>query len=75
MLTLSSHRPFDVPFSKFDDKELNAFAFSDECVGRMVDKLKASPAWDNLLLVLVADTAIRGRGASPITSRCATVSR
>ena len=55
MLTLSSHRPFDVPFSKFDDKELNAFAFSDECVGRMVDKLKASPAWDNLLLVLVAD--------------------
>lgn len=33
MLTLSSHRPFDVPFSKFDDKELNAFAFSDECVG------------------------------------------
>ena len=55
MLTLSSHRPFDVPFSKFDDKELNAFAFSDECVGRMVDKLKASPAWDDLLLVLVAD--------------------
>lgn len=38
MLTLSSHRPFDVPFSKFDDKELNAFAFSDECVGRMVDQ-------------------------------------
>lgn len=38
MLTLSSHRPFDVPFSKFDDKELNAFAFSDECVGHMVDQ-------------------------------------
>lgn len=55
MLTLSSHRPFDVPFSKFSDKELNAFAFADECVGRMVDKLKASPAWDNLLVVLVAD--------------------
>ena len=34
---------------------LNAFAFSDECVGRMVERLKASPAWDNLLLVLVAD--------------------
>ena len=50
MLTLSSHRPFDVPFSKFDDKELNAFASSDECVGRMVDKLKASPAWDLSLI-------------------------
>ena len=55
LLTLSSHTPFDVPYSKFDDKVLNAMAFSDECVGRMVDKLKASPAWDNLLLVLVAD--------------------
>ena len=55
LLTLSSHKPFDVPYAKFDDKVLNAFAFSDECVGRMVDRLKASPAWDNLLLVLVAD--------------------
>lgn len=55
LLTLSSHRPFDVPYSKFDDKELNAFAFSDDCVGRMIDKMKASPAWDNLLVVLVAD--------------------
>lgn len=55
LLTLSSHRPFDVPFHKFDDKELNAFAFADDCVGRMIDKLKASPAWDDLLVVLVAD--------------------
>lgn len=55
LLTLSSHKPFDVPYEKFDDKVLNAFAFSDECVGRMVERLKASPAWDNLLLVLVAD--------------------
>ncbi len=57
-LTLSSHKPFDVPYSKFDDEVLNAFAFSDECVGRMVDKLRASAAWDNLLLVLVADHGI-----------------
>ena len=55
LLTLSSHRPFDVPFSRFDDRELNAFAFADDCVGRMIDKLKASPAWDDLLVVLVAD--------------------
>ncbi|WP_419510481.1 LTA synthase family protein [Alistipes sp.] len=55
LLTLSSHRPFDVPFAEFDDRELNAFAFSDACVGRMIDKLKASPVWDNLLVVLVAD--------------------
>ena len=55
LLTLSSHKPFDVPFEKFENRILNAFAFSDECVGRMVERLKASPAWDNLLLVLVAD--------------------
>ena len=55
LLTLSSHKPFDVPYSKFADPVLNAMAFSDDCVGRMLDRLKASPAWDNLLVVLVAD--------------------
>lgn len=55
LLTLSSHTPFDVPYSKFDDKVLNAMAFSDECVGKMIDRLKASSAWKDLLVVLVAD--------------------
>lgn len=55
LLTLSSHKPFEVPYSKFEDKVLNAMAFSDECVGRMIDRLKASPAWKDLLVVLVAD--------------------
>ena len=55
LLTLSSHTPFDVPYSKIDDKVLNAMAFSDECVGKMIDRLKASSAWKDLLVVLVAD--------------------
>ena len=55
LLTLSSHTPFDVPYAKFDDRVLNAMAFSDDCVGKMIDRLKASPAWENLLVVLVAD--------------------
>lgn len=55
LLTLSSHTPFDVPYSKFADRELNAMAFSDECVGRMIDRLRESAAWENLLVVLVAD--------------------
>ena len=55
LLTLSSHTPFDVPYSKFDDKVLNAMAFSDECVGKMINRLKASPACKDLLVVLVAD--------------------
>lgn len=57
LLTLSSHEPFEVPYAKFDHKVLNAMAFTDACVGRMIDRWKASPAWDNLLVVLVADHA------------------
>ena len=55
LLTLSSHKPFDVPFERFEHPVLNAMAFTDACVGRMIDRLKASPAWENLLVVLVAD--------------------
>lgn len=55
LLTLSSHAPFEVPYEKFADRELNAMAFTDDCVGRMIDGWKASPAWDDLLVVLVAD--------------------
>ena len=57
-LTLSSHEPFDVPYSKFDDPLLNAMSFTDEQIGKMISKLKASPAWENLLVVLVADHSI-----------------
>lgn len=56
-LTLSSHEPFDVPYDAFDDRLLNAMAFTDAQVGRLIDRLKASPAWDDLLVVLVADHA------------------
>ncbi|MDE5624238.1 MAG: LTA synthase family protein [Alistipes sp.] len=58
LLTLSSHPPFDVPYAKFEDRMLNASAFADECVGRMIDRWKASPAWDDLLVVLVADHSV-----------------
>ncbi len=54
-LTLSSHEPFEVPFAKFSDKVLNAMAFTDACVGEMLARWRASSAWENLLVVLVAD--------------------
>lgn len=55
LLTLSSHRPFVVPYAKFENPMLNSMAFTDDCIGKMVEKLRDSPAWKNLLLVLVAD--------------------
>lgn len=55
LLTLSSHEPFDVPHSAFEHKILNAASFTDECVGKMIDKWRNSDIWDNLLVVLIAD--------------------
>ncbi len=54
-LTLSSHEPFDVPQRTFKSRRLNAMAFADAAIGRVVDSLHASPVWDNLLVILVAD--------------------
>ena len=54
-LTLSSHEPFEVPYSRLDNKLLNAFAFTDEVIGELVGRLKASSAWDDMLLILIPD--------------------
>ena len=56
MLTLSSHEPFDVPFAKFDDPMLNAMAFTDASLGRFVERVRQTPVW-NALLVILADHA------------------
>ena len=34
---------------------LNAFAYTDECVGKLVDSLKTQPVWDNLLVIILPD--------------------
>ena len=53
--TLNSHEPFEVPYHRLDDVVLNAFAYTDACVGRLIDRLKKLPVWDNLLVILVPD--------------------
>ena len=58
LLTLSSHEPFDVPYSAFENKILNAAAFTDECIGKMIERWKQSPAWEDMLVVLIADHGI-----------------
>ena len=55
LLTLSSHEPFDVPYSAFEDKILNSVAFTDEAVGKMIDRWRTSDAWDDMLVILIAD--------------------
>lgn len=53
--TSSSHEPFKVPYSKLENPAANAFAYTDSLVGRFVNRLKATPQWDNTLVVLVPD--------------------
>ena len=54
-LTLSSHEPFDVPEKLLEDKVLNSAAYTDRCLGRLIDSLRNSPVWDNLLVVILPD--------------------
>lgn len=53
--TSSSHEPFDVPYHHLKDKILNAFAYSDSCVGGFIGTLHKSRLWDNSLVILVPD--------------------
>ena len=55
LLTLSSHEPFDVPYEAFENKILNSVAYTDHCVGAMIDRWRESPAWDDMLIILIAD--------------------
>lgn len=54
-LTLSSHEPFEVPYHRLKEKIPNAFAFTDDCLGKFIDKLKTLPQWKNLLIVCLPD--------------------
>ena len=54
-LTLSSHEPFEVPYHRLEEKIPNAFAYTDECLGKLIDGLKQSPLWEDLLVVCIPD--------------------
>lgn len=54
-LTLSSHEPFEVPYHRLEDKISNAFAYTDECLGKFIDRLKQTPAWKDLLVICLPD--------------------
>ena len=53
--TSSSHEPFKVPYQKLENPAANAFAYTDSILGAFMEKLKATPRWDNTLVVLVPD--------------------
>ena len=56
ILTLSSHEPFDIPFtSDFSHAYLNSVAYTDSCLGAFVDSLKQHPLWDSTIVILSPD--------------------
>ncbi|MDR1919825.1 MAG: sulfatase-like hydrolase/transferase [Tannerellaceae bacterium] len=58
-LTLSSHEPFEVPYHRLKHPYLNSVAYTDSCIGDFIGKLKATPLWENLLVIFVADHGFR----------------
>ena len=59
--TLSSHEPWDVPLKRNDDEILNAFCYLDDCIGQFVSRMKQTPLWDSLLVVLLPDHSMNYR--------------
>lgn len=53
--TSSSHEPFEVPYSRLANSRLNAFAYTDSCVGDFVNRYRKLPQWDNTVIVFVPD--------------------
>lgn len=58
-LTLASHEPWGVPYNRIPgNAKANAMAYTDSCLGELVDSLRRSPLWKNLLLICVPDHGI-----------------
>jgi phosphoglycerol transferase MdoB-like AlkP superfamily enzyme len=70
--TISSHPPFDVPYSKIKgnsikEKYLNSAAYTDSCLGAFIEGIRKSPLWENTLLIVTADHGTMQPGPTDIT--------
>lgn len=62
--TLSSHEPWDVPIHELKEEIPNAFHYLDQCIGTFIEKVRKTPQWDNLLIVLLPDHGFTYFGVS-----------
>lgn len=53
--TSSSHEPFEVPYQRLENERLNAFAYTDSCIGDFVKQYRKLPQWKNTVIVFVPD--------------------
>ena len=60
-LTLSSHEPWTVPYDRIKGDEVaNSFAFTDEELGKFIERLKQSGKWESTLVILISDHSVVG---------------
>ena len=67
--TLSTHDPWDVPVKVRDNEIENAFSYLDQCINTLVERLKKTPQWKNLLLILLPDHSMDFNGISEHDAR------
>lgn len=53
--TSSSHEPFEVPYRRLANDQMNAFAYTDSCVGDFIRQYQELPQWKNTVVILVPD--------------------
>lgn len=69
ILTLSSHEPWTVPYRRLKNDVENSFAYTDECIGTFVRKLKKSNLWNNTLLVIMPDHGVAAQEGRTVSSK------
>ena len=52
---LSSHEPWEVDYNACENPIFNAFAYTDHHMGLLIERLKKSELWDNLLVIIYSD--------------------
>lgn len=61
LLTLSSHEPWAVPYNRIPGDEVaNSFAFTDDELGKFIDRLKKTDKWKNTLIICISDHIAAG---------------
>ena len=69
LFSLSSHEPFDVPdYYKKEDPYLNSIAYTDSCLGLLINQIKESDKWSNTLIIITADHGVIRPDNAPIYS-------
>lgn len=58
VLTLSSHEPWEVPVKLHSEMRRNSFAYTDQCIGKMIDRIKRSDQWNDLMIVIIPDHGV-----------------